>query len=64
MKQTVVNCEAVHFSESKGPLKSSSEEHKRPVRNCDFKKNETEKHCREADHNFSWYQKFLIGKAG
>ena len=57
MKWTVVNCEAVHFSESKGPLKSSSEEHKRPVRNCDFKKNETAKHCWEADHNFSWYQK-------
>ena len=32
------NCEAVYFGESKRSLKSRSDEHKRPVRNCDCDK--------------------------
>ena len=48
------NCETVYFGESKQFLKSHSDEHKRSVRNCDCDKNEIAKHCREADHNFSW----------
>ena len=51
------NCEAVYFGESKRSLKSRSDEHKRSVRNCDYDKNEIDKHCWEADHNFSWDQK-------
>ena len=47
------NCEAVYFGESKRSLKSRSDEHKRSVRNCDCDKNETAKHCWEADHNFN-----------
>ena len=48
------DCEAVYFGESKRSLKSRSDEHKRSVRSCDCDKNEIEKHCWEADHNFSW----------
>ena len=39
------NSEAVYFGESKRSLKSHSDEHKRPVRNCDCDKNEIAKHC-------------------
>ena len=57
------NCEAVYFGESKRSLKSRSDEHKRSVRNCDCDKNETAKHCWEADRNFNWDQKkVIIGK--
>ena len=51
------NCQAVYFGESKRSLKSRSEEHKRSVRNCDCDKNEIDKHCWEADHNFNWDEK-------
>ena len=51
------NCEAVYLGECKQYLKSSSEEHKRSVRNCDFEKDKTAKNCWEADHNFRWGQK-------
>ena len=51
------NCQAVYFGESKRLLKSRSDEQKRSVRNCDCDKNETAKHCWEADHNFTWDQK-------
>ena len=51
------NCEAVYLGECKQYLKSSSEEHKRSVRNCDFEKNKTAKNCWEADHNFRWGHK-------
>ena len=51
------NCETVSFGESKRSLKSHSDEQKRSVRNCNFKKNENAKHCWEAEHNFSWDQK-------
>ena len=44
------NCEAVYFGESKRSLKSPSDEHKRSVRNCDYDKNETAKHCWKADN--------------
>ena len=54
------NCQAVYFGESKRPLKSRSDEHKRSVRNCDCDKNEIVKHCLEADHNFNWDQKKVI----
>ena len=54
MKLALVTCEAVYFGDSKGSLKSRSDEHKRSVRNCDCEKNEMVKHCWEADHNFSW----------
>ena len=56
------NCEAVYFGESKRSLKSRSDEHKRSVRNCDCDKNEIAKHCWEADHNFNWDQKKVIGR--
>ena len=46
------NYEAVYLGESKRSLKSRSDEHKRSVRNCDCEKNETPKHCWEADHIF------------
>ena len=54
------NCQAVYFGESKGSLKSRSDEHKRSVRNCNCDKNEIAKHCWEADHNFNWDQKKVI----
>ena len=53
-------CDAVYFGESQQLLKSRSDEHKRSVRNCDCDKNEIAKHCWEADHNFSWYQKKVV----
>ena len=56
------NPEAVYFSESKQSLKSRSDEHKRPFRNCDSDKNEIVKHCWEADHNFSWDQKKVVDR--
>ena len=56
------NCQAVYFGESKRSLKSRSDEHKRSVRNCDCDKNETAKHCWEADHNFNWDQKKVIDR--
>ena len=49
------NYEAVYFSESKRSSKWPSDEYKRSVKNCE--KNETVKHCWEADHNFSWDQR-------
>ena len=54
------NCQAVYFGESKRSLKSCSDEHKRSVRNCDYDKNEIDKHSWEADHNFSWDQTKVI----
>ena len=53
---------AVYFGESKRYLQSRSDEHKRSVRNCDCEKNEIAKHCGEADHNFSWYQKKVVDR--
>ena len=44
------NCQAVYLGESKRSLKSPSDEHKRSVRNCDYDKNETAKHCWKADN--------------
>ena len=58
------NFEAVYLGESKRYLESHSDEHKRFVSNCDCDKNEIAKHCWEADHNFNWDQKKVIGKAG
>ena len=58
-KNDVVNeidcskCQAVYFGESKRSLKSRSDEHKRPVRNCDCDKDEIAKYCWEADHNLN-----------
>ena len=43
MKLTAVT--AVYFGESKPPLKSHSDEHKRSVSNCDCDENEIAKHC-------------------
>ena len=56
------NCEAIYFGESKRSLKSSSNEHKRSARNCDYNKNEIAKHCWEADCNFNWDQKKAIDR--
>ena len=56
------NCEAVYFDESKRSLKSRSDEHRRSARNCDCDKNETAKHCWEADHNLSWDQKKVLDR--
>ena len=56
------NCEAVYFGESKRPLKSHSDEHKKSVRNSNCDKNEISKQCGEADHNFSWDQKKVIDR--
>ena len=54
------NCQAVYFGESKGSLKSRSDEHKRFVRNCNCDKNEIAKHGWEEDHNFNWDQEKVI----
>ena len=54
------NCEAVYFSESIWSLKSRSDKHKRSFRNYDCDKNDTAKHCWEADHNFTWDQKKVV----
>ena len=43
-------------------LKLRSDERKRSVRNCDCDKNEIAKHCWEADNNFKWDQKKVIGR--
>ena len=56
------NCEAVYFGESKRSLKLHSGEHKRSLRNYDCEKNESIKHCWEADQNFSWYQKNVVDR--
>ena len=56
------NCQAVYFGESKRFLKSRSDEDKRSVRNCDCDKNESAKHCWEADRNFNWDQKKVIDR--
>ena len=56
------NCQAVYFGESKPSLKSRSDEHKTSARNCDCDKNEIDKHCWEADHNFNWNQKKVIDR--
>ena len=53
---------AVYFGESKQSFKLRLNEHKRLVRNCDFKKNEIAKHCWEADHNFSKDQKKVVDR--
>ena len=50
------NCKEIYFNESKWSLKSHSDENKKSVKNCDCEKNETAKHCWEADHNLSWDQ--------
>ena len=56
------NCDEVYFDESERPLKSSSGEHKRSVKNCNCEKNEIVKHCWDTDHNFSWDQKKVVGR--
>ena len=56
------SCEAVYFGESKQPLKSCSDEHKRSVRNCNCDRNQTAKHCWEADHKFNSDQKKVIDR--
>ena len=56
------NCQAAYFGESKRSLKSCSDEHKRPARNCDCDKNEINKHYREVDRNFNWDQKKVIDR--
>ena len=55
-------CEAVYCGESKRSLKLRSDEYKRSVKNYDCEKNEIAKHCWEADHNFSWDQKKVVGR--
>ena len=55
------NCEAVYFGKSKWYLKLRSDEH-RSVTYCDCEKNETAKHCWEADRNFSWDQKKVVDR--
>ena len=57
MKLTVVT-----VKQSKRSLKLRSDERKRSVRNCDYDKNEIEKHCWEADNNFSWDQKKVVDR--
>ena len=56
------NCEVVYFSESKQSSKLRSDEQKRSVRNYDCDKNETAKHCWEADHSFSCDQKKVVDR--
>ena len=56
------NCKAVYYREFKGSLKPRSDERKGSVRNCDCDKNETAKHCWEADHNFGWDQKKVVDR--
>ena len=51
---------AVYIGESERSLKSWSDEHKRPVRNWDYDKNEIAKHYCEANHNFSWNEKKVV----
>ena len=40
--------------------KSRSEEHRRSVRDCDYKWDEIEKQSWEINHNFSWDQKEVV----
>ena len=56
------NFEAVYFGESKRSLKSRSGEHKRSVKNWNCEKIEIEKHCWEAEHNFSGDQKKVVDR--
>ena len=56
------NCEAVSFVESKGSLKSRSDEYKRSARNWGYEKNEIAKHCWEADHSFGWDQRKVVDR--
>ena len=56
------NYKAVYFGESKWFLKSRLGQHKRSIRNYDREKNETVKHCWEADHDFSWDQKKVVDR--
>ena len=56
------NCEAVYFGKSTRSLKSRSDKHERPFRNCDCDKNEIAKHCWETDYNFNWDQKKVIDR--
>ena len=56
------NCKEVYFGDSNRYLKSLSEEQKRSVKNCDCEKNEIEKCCWEANHNFSWNQKKVVDR--
>ena len=59
------NCQAVYFGESKRSLKSSSDEQKRSVRNCDCDKNEIAKHFGKLITTLTEIRrKLLIGKAG
>ena len=63
MKLTVVTAKQptlLYFTESKGHLKSRSDEHKRFFRNWDCEKNEIAKPFWEADHNFGWDQKEVV----
>ena len=55
------NCNAVYFGESKWSLKSRSNEYKILV---DCHKNEIAKHCKEADHRFSWDHKKAVVRQG
>ena len=54
------NCKFFYLSESKRCLKSSSDGHKRYVRNCNCEKNEIAQHCCEVDYKFSWDQKKVV----
>ena len=59
------NCKAVYFSESKWSLKSSSDEHKRSVRNLDCDKNELQITVGKQITTLAGIRrKLLIGKAG
>ena len=56
------SCQAVYFGESKRSLKSLSDEHKRSIMKYVCDRDEIAKHCREADHNFTWDQKKVIDR--
>ena len=56
------NCKAVHFGESKRPLKLRSEEHEKSVKNCHFDRNKIAKHCCKADHNSNLDQKKVVDR--
>ena len=48
------NCEAIYFDKFTRALNFCSHEYKRYIKNCDFEKTETAKHCGEVDCKFSW----------
>ena len=56
------NCEVVYFNESKRSLKSSLDERKRPVGNCDCEKKKLLEDCWKADHIFSLDQKKVTNR--